>query len=115
MGVIKAINETSDKAYSSGETYVKTSQEYYKLKAFQQLARAFTFLSKLAIIGGLLFLGLIFLTVSGAIWLGKFIGSTALACLITAGALFVFTAIAYLVRAYIDKNVIKKMSQEFFD
>ncbi len=115
MGVINAINETSNKAFDSGETYVKASQEYYKLKAFQQLARAFSFLSKLAIVGGLLFLALIFLTVSGAIWLGQFIGSTALACLLMAIALFVFTGIAYLIRRKIDNNIIKKMSKEFFD
>ncbi|WP_299313914.1 phage holin family protein [uncultured Aquimarina sp.] len=115
MGVIDAINETSNKAFDSGETYVKTSQEYYKLKAFQQLTRAFSFLSKLAIIGGLLFLGLIFLTVSGAIWLGHLIGSTALACLFVALTLFLITGIAYFVRKQIDKNIIKKMSQEFFD
>ncbi|AXT53071.1 hypothetical protein D1818_20405 [Aquimarina sp. BL5] len=115
MGVINALNETSNKAFDSGEKYVKASQEYYKLKAFQQLARAFSFLSKLAIIGGLLFLGLIFLTVSGAIWLGQLIGSTALACLIVAAALFTITGIAYLIRQKIDKNIIRKMSQEFFD
>ncbi len=115
MGVINAINETSNKAYDSGEAYVKASQEYYKLKAFQQLARAFSFLSKLAIIGGLLFLGLIFLTVSASIWLGQLIGSTVLACLLMAGILFLFTGIGYLLRGKIDTNIIKKMSKDFFD
>ncbi|MBQ4820540.1 hypothetical protein [Aquimarina sp. MMG016] len=115
MGVIDALNETSNKAYDSGETYIKTSQEYYKLKAFQQLARAFSFLSKLAIIGGLLFLGLIFLTVAGAIWLGQTIGSTSLACLLMSVMLFICTIIGYLLRKQIDKNIIKKMSKEFFD
>lgn len=115
MGVLNVINEKSNKAFDSGESYVKTSQEYYKLKAFQQLAKAFSLLSKLAVIGGLLFLGLIFLTVSGAIWLGQIIGSAALACLIMATTLFVFTGIAYLIRKQIDKNIIKKMSKDFFD
>ncbi|PKV50224.1 hypothetical protein ATE84_2276 [Aquimarina sp. MAR_2010_214] len=115
MGVFDAIHETSNKAVDKGESYIKISQKYYKLKAFQQLARAFSFLSKLAIIGGLLFLGLIFLTVSGAIWLGQFIGNSSLACLLMAVALFVVTGIGYLARKQIDKNIIKKMSQEFFD
>ncbi|WP_148639228.1 hypothetical protein [Aquimarina longa] len=67
--MINAINEASSKAFDSGETYIKVSKEYYKLKIFQQLTRIFSFFSKLAIIGGLLFLRLIFLTVSGALLL----------------------------------------------
>ncbi|SHJ11474.1 hypothetical protein [Aquimarina spongiae] len=115
MKVLESINETSNKALSWGESYVKFSQKYYKLKAFQQLTKAFSFLSKLAIIGSLLFLGLIFLTVSGAIWLSQIIGSAPLACLLMATALFICTAIGYLFRKQIDKNIIRKMSKEFFD
>ncbi|SEL94967.1 hypothetical protein SAMN04487910_3687 [Aquimarina amphilecti] len=115
MGVFNAINETSNKAIDHGESYVKSSQEYYKLKVFQQLTKSFSFLSKLAIIGSLLFLGLIFLTVAGAIWLGEIVGSTPLACIIMAASLFLCTIIAYLTRKEIDKNIIKKISKEFFD
>ncbi len=115
MKVLESINETSNKAVDCGEDYIKYSQEYYKLKAFQQLAKAFSFLSKLAIIGSLLFLGLTFLTVSGAIWLSQLVGSAALACLLMAALLFICTAIGYLCRKYIDNNIIKKMSKEFFD
>ncbi|GAA4271991.1 hypothetical protein U6A24_10810 [Aquimarina gracilis] len=115
MGVIESINKTSNKALDCGETYAKVSQKYYKLKVFQLLTRAFSFLSKLAILGGLLFLGLIFLTVSGAIWLGQVIGSIALACLLMAGLFFLCTLLGYFLRRHIDKNIIKKMSKEFLD
>ncbi|TPN84440.1 hypothetical protein [Aquimarina algicola] len=115
MGVLKAIQETSDKALNSGEAYIKVSQEYYRLKAFQQLARAFSFLSKLAVIGGLFFLALIFLTVSTAIWLGELIGSVSLACMLISTGLFLCTLLLYFTRKQIDKIIIRKMSKEFFD
>ncbi len=115
MGVFEAINETSNKAIDSGEVYVKASQEYYKLKAFQQLTKAFSFLSKMAVIGGLLFLGLIFLIVAVAIWLGELINSISLACLLMAGILFLFMLTGYFTRKYIDKYIIQKMAKEFFD
>lgn len=115
MGIIDSINKISSKAFHSGEMYAKATKAYYKLKVFQQLARSFSFLAKMAVIGGLLFLGLIFLTVSGAIFLGEIMGSTAVACLLMAGLLFLFTGIGYLLRKKIDKTIIRKMSEDFFD
>ncbi|MFD2565137.1 hypothetical protein [Aquimarina rubra] len=115
MGVFDALNETSNKAQDSGESYLKASQEYYKLKVFQQLTKALSFFSKLAIIGGLLFMSAVFLTVSGTIWLGKLIGNTSLACLLMAGILLLFTGLAYGFRKQIDRKIIKKMSKDFFN
>lgn len=115
MGVFNAINDATEKAISSGETYVKTTQEYFKLKVFQQVTLSFSYLSKMAIIGGLLFLGLVFLTVSGAICLGEALNSMPLACLLMAILLFVLAIVAYLLRGSLDKRVIKKISSKFFD
>ncbi|WP_378175472.1 hypothetical protein [Aquimarina sp. SS2-1] len=115
MGIFEALNETSNKAQDSGEAYIKASQEYYKLKAFQQLAKLLSFFSKFAVIGGLFFMGIIFLTVSGTIWLGNFLGSTALACLLVGTLFLLFTGIAYLLRKIIDRKIIRKMSKDFFD
>ena len=84
MGVFDSINETSKKALDSGQVYVDVSQKYFKLKAFQQLAKAFSFLSELA-------------------------------CLLISISLLILTTIAYSTRKYIDKILIKKLSQDFFD
>ena len=115
MGVFNAINNATDKAVSSSETYIKTTQEYYKLKAFQQVSLSFSYLSKIVIIGGLMFLGLVFLTVSGAIWLGTILGSTPLACLLMAGLLFILAFAAYQLRSKLDRKIIQKISSKFFD
>ncbi len=115
MGVFDALNQTSNKAIDSGEEYFQTTKEYYKLKVFQQLTKSFSILAKLAILGGLFFLGLIFVTVAGALWLGQILGSVILACLLIAGVLFMLTLICYLLRNKINKYVIRKTSKEFFD
>ncbi|SKB34413.1 phage holin family protein [Maribacter arcticus] len=114
MGIIDSLNETSNKAIDVGEVYYKKTQEYYRLKVFQQLTMTTGMLLKMAVIGGLAFLALIFLTVAGIIYLGNILESMVGACLI-AGALFiVLLIIAYIFRRKIDNMLVKKLSVKFF-
>ena len=114
MGIIDSLNETSNKAIDVGEVYYKKTQEYYRLKVFQQLTMTTGMLLKMAVIGGLAFLALIFLTVAGIIYLGNILESMVGACLI-AGALFiVLLIIAYIFRKKIDNMLVKKLSVKFF-
>jgi hypothetical protein len=115
MGVIDSLNETSNKAIDVGEVYYKKTQEYYRLKVFQQLTMTTGMLLKMVVIGGLGFLALIFLTVAGIIYLGNVLNSMVSACLI-AGALFIVLLIlAYVFRRNIDNMVVKKLSVKFFN
>ncbi|MEH6760120.1 MAG: phage holin family protein [Maribacter arcticus] len=114
MGIIDSLNETSNKAIDVGEVYYKKTQEYYRLKVFQQLTMTTGMLLKMAVIGGLGFLALIFLTVAGIIYLGNILESMVGACLI-AGALFiVLLIVAYIFRRKIDNMLVKKLSVKFF-
>ena len=114
MGIFDSLNETSNKAIDVGEVYYKKTQEYYKLKVFQQLTMTTGMLLKMAVIGGLGFLALIFLTVGGIIYLGNILESMVGACLI-AGALFIVLLIlAYIFRRKIDNMLVKKLSIKFF-
>jgi len=115
MGIIDSLNDTSNKAIDVGEIYYKKTQEYYRLKVFQQLTMTTGMLLKIAVIGGLGFLALIFLTVAGIIYLGNILQSMVVACLI-AGALFiVLLIIAYIFRSKIDNLLVKKLSVKFFN
>jgi hypothetical protein len=114
MGIIDSLNETSNKAIDVGEVYYKKTQEYYRLKVFQQLTMTTGMLLKMAVIGSLGFLALIFLTVAGIIYLGNILESMVGACLI-AGALFiVLLIVAYIFRRKIDNMLVKKLSVKFF-
>jgi len=115
MGVIDSLNETSNKAIDVGEVYYKKTQEYYRLKVFQQLTMTTGMLLKMAVMGGLAFLALMFITVSGVVFLANIIESMVGACLI-AGALFlVLLVLAYVFRSKIDSMLVRKLSDKFFN
>ncbi|TDT46225.1 hypothetical protein CLV90_0271 [Maribacter spongiicola] len=115
MGVIESLNETSNKAIDVGEVYYKKTQEYYTLKVFQQLTMTTGMLLKMAVIGGLAFLALIFITVAGVVFLANVLESMVGACLI-AGALFIILLIlAYIFRGKIDNMLVRKLSDKFFN
>ena len=115
MGVIDSLNETSNKAIDVGEVYYKKTQEYYRLKVFQQLTMTTGMLLKMVVMGGLAFLALMFITVAGVVFLANVIDSMVGACLI-AGALFLLLlVIAYVLRSKIDSMLVKKLSHKFFN
>ncbi|MDF4220294.1 hypothetical protein PXC01_01770 [Maribacter sp. M208] len=115
MGVIDSLNETSNKAIDVGEVYYKKTQEYYRLKVFQQLTMTTGMLLKMAVMGGLAFLALMFVTVAGVVFLANVIESMVGACLI-AGALFIMLLIlTYVFRSKIDSILVRKLSDKFFN
>ena len=115
MSIFKSIANVSAKAVDLVEEYLKISQEYYKLKLFQLLTFQISFLYKTAIIGGLLFIGFIFLAVSGAIALGTALGNLALGYLLVGVLIFLIAWITYKSRKLIDRKIIRKMSDTFFN
>lgn len=115
MAIIESINNVTNKAVEVGEDYIKSSQEYYTLKIFQQLSYSFSTLYKIIVIGSFILLGVIFITISGALYLGEYLNSMPLGCLIVGGALFIVAGVVYLLRKYIDKSVIHKVGNKFFN
>ncbi len=115
MSVIKSLNQTSEKAVDIGESFYRKTQEYYKLKIFQQLTLTISMFCKIALIGSLLLLSLIFFSVSGTIALANVLDNTILACLIIAIGLIVVAGIVYLLRKKVETFIIRKTAKNFFD
>lgn len=115
MGVFESLNHTSNKAVDLSEQFYKKSQEYYKLKVFQQLALTTGMFCKMAILGSLAFLGLLFLTVGGTIFLGEILGSMIYACLIIGVLFFIIVLVIFKMRNRIDNMIVKKLSGKFFN
>ena len=115
MGVIKSLNQTSDKAVDMWETYYHKTQAYYKLKVFQQLTQTIGLFCKIALVGSLIFLGIIFFSVGGTIALSNLLNNTIFACLIIGGVLFLLALGVYLLRSKIDTFIITKSSKTYFD
>lgn len=115
MAILESINNVTNKAVEVGEDYVKSSQEYYTLKIFQQLSYSFSTLYKIILIGSFILLGVIFITISGAVFLGDYLNSMPLGFLIVGGLLFIVAGVVYLSRKFIDKSVIQKLGNKFFN
>lgn len=115
MGIIEALDDTSSKAARTGEDYVQTTKKYYELKVFQQLAILSSTGCKLAIYGVLSTLGLVFLAVAGASALSTYLDSTALGFLIVALLFFILIGVVFIFRKRIEKGVIQKLSENYFD
>ena len=115
MNIFKDINQASEKLSDASQTYVKKSQEYYKLKIFQQLCESVSYVTKILIIGGLLFITLFFLAFAFAMFIGEIIGNTALGYVITALIMLAITAIVYFNRHYISNSVVRRLSTKFFE
>ncbi|WP_223034104.1 hypothetical protein [Hanstruepera marina] len=115
MKFFESINETSGKMTDAGEAYIKKSQEYFKLKVFQQISVSITFVIKALVIGSLLLIGLFFAAFALALAIGEWLDNLALGYLIL-GAVFILGCIlVYYQRHLIERKVIKSLSSKFFN
>lgn len=115
MSVFESLNQTSNKAIEVGEQYYQKTQEYYKLKVFQQMAMVMGRFCKIAIIGGLFFLCLTILVVAGILALGALLGNMIHACLLTGLLFLLLGALIYRLRGRIDDFIVRKLSKDFFE
>lgn len=113
--ILESINNTSDKAVDIGEKYIKDTQEYYKLKVFQQLSVSLSMVAKVLAIGGLLFIGLIFMAFALAFALGELVGNVALGYVIVGAIFLLLSGLVYVKRSFINHKIISKLSTRFFD
>jgi|GEM_PF-638626 len=115
MSIIESLNETSNKAVSTGEVLYSKTQEYYKLKVFHQVAITTSTLLKSAIIGSLAFFGFVLLTVGGVIHLAEVLNSSIQACLFVGAGVLAVSFLVYITRKFITNLVVRKLSVKFFE
>lgn len=115
MSLIDALSDTNSKATDLGEKYFKTSYKYYKLKLFQQLSISIGLVFKTIAIGGLVLLGLAFLAVGLALFIGSMLGSYALGFVVIGASFLLVSCIAFIFRKHISNVAVKKLSKKFFN
>lgn len=79
------------------------------------MALSATSITKMMIIGSLVSIGMLFLSISGAIAIGDYLENTALGYLIIGSVYVFFGIILFLMRKLIEKTIIKKLSKKVFD
>ncbi len=115
MGVLDSLETTSKDAFQSGEQYLETSKRYYELKFFKMMVLSSTNLAKGVLVGSFLFLGMLFLTIALAFFLGEAFNSLAYGFLMTAGIMLSLALLVFLLRKKLERPIIKKLSSTFFD
>lgn len=115
MGLIDSLSQTNDKAIDTGERYFKTSFEFYKLKAFQQLTISISLVFKALIIGGLACVCLLISATALALFIGKSITNYPLGFLMVGLLFFILSVVAYALKNQISNIIIKILSKKFFD
>ena len=114
MSVFDSLGETADKATDTGEKFLKTSHQYFKLKVFQQITFSISMIAKLIAIGSFVFIGFIFGAVAGAIALGNTLESMSLGYLLVGLMFILIGVIIYVNRSFINKIVLEKLGSKFF-
>jgi ABC-type Mn2+/Zn2+ transport system permease subunit len=115
MDILESLKSASENGVDASKNYVDASYNYSKLKAFQVLSYSLSSLIKLFFIGSLLSAALLFISVAGAIALGDYYNNMALGYVLIGLFLLIIGIIVYALRKTIDKNVITKLSQQFFE
>lgn len=115
MSVIESIGETNKKATDLGEKYLETSYEYYKLKIFQQLTITISMVFKAILIGSCLAIGLGFMALAVALFIGKSLDNYTQGFLIMGAIFVVLSLIALLLKKHINDFVVAILSEKFFN
>lgn len=113
-----AFDELKDnfaEAEASANSYLESSRQFYKLKGFKVLMKAVIVFAKIASVGILLVMALLFLSISAAYWIGTALESTAKGFLIVGLFYILIGIVIYLLRHMLRKPLLKKFSELYFD
>ncbi|WP_339710863.1 hypothetical protein [uncultured Kriegella sp.] len=109
------VKESLSEAEASIRSYIDSSQEYYKLKGFKFLMRGITSFSKILLVGVVALLALLFLSFAASYGIGQALNNTFYGFLCV-GLFYLLTGIIlYFTRHKLNKPLLKKFSEFYFD
>lgn len=109
------IKENFSEAEATTRSYIESSREFYKLKGFKVLMKGVMVFVKIASVGIMLILALLFLSISAAFWIGNELENTYQGFLIVGGFYLLVGLMIYLLRHGLRKPLLKKFSEFYFD
>lgn len=109
------VKENFSDAEHSARSYIESSRELYKLKGFKVLMKAVMVFVKIASVGIMLILAMLFLSISASFWIGSELGETFLGFLIVGGFYLAVGLLIYLLRHSLRRPLLKKFSEFYFD
>lgn len=109
------IKEDISKVRGNVKSYIDYSVAYYKLKIFKILMRSITSIIQLVILGFILVIAFILLSFAASIGLGILLNNQFLGYLIVGGFYLLLAGIFYIKRSRIERNIIMRFSDDFFE
>ena len=111
----KEVKENFSDAEDTAKSYIDSSRAFYKLKGFKVLMKGVMVFVKIASVGVMILLALLFLSISAAFWIGSELESTYQGFLIVGGVYLLLGLIIYLLRHSLRKPLLQKFSEFYFD
>lgn len=110
------LKENVEDIQENTKAYVETSLAYYKLWGFKVAMKSTTMVLKFFLIAICLTIFLLFVSVAGALFLGKILESYALGFLAVAGFYLVLALLLFLVKdKIVEGPILEKFSEIFFN
>ena len=109
------LKENLSEVDSNVRSYIESSMEYYQLKSFKILMKSITTLTKMVMIGAIVIIVILFLSFAASYGIGDALDNTAYGFLIVGVSYVLIGFIIYLLRHKVDKPLLKKFSEYYFD
>ncbi|MDO6516150.1 hypothetical protein [Zobellia uliginosa] len=109
------LKESISEAEASAKSYLDSSREFYKLKAFKLLMKGITGFAQAAFLSVALILALLFLSLGAAFWMGNQLEDTALGFLIVGGFYILLGILVFVFRRTLVKPLMARFSELYFE
>ncbi|MDO4727514.1 MAG: competence protein [Bacteroidota bacterium] len=113
--VFGKLRESIDQLKYETKNLIDSNAAYYKLWVFKVITKTSSSLLKLLLIGIFLTMVFLFFSIAGALAVGYALDNMALGFLIVGGVYLIVSLCIYYTRHLIEKPVIKRLSEIFYN
>ena len=114
--MLEELKENVEDIQENAKAYIESNIAYYKLWGFKVAMKSTTLIFKFALIAICLMIVLLFISVAGAIAIGKALDSYVLGFLAVAGIYMILVFLLFLVKdKFVEGPILEKFSEIFFN
>lgn len=96
-------------------SYVKNSDEYIRLKIFKVLLKSITSFLQILLVGSILLIAFLFLSLAASILIGQVMDNLFYGFLIVGVCYLIIGGLCYFLRDKLNKPLIRRFSNYYFD
>ena len=109
------LKENFEAIDNDARSYLENTGEYYKLQVFKVVMRSITSFAKLMLVGSIALLSLFMLSFAAAYGIGLWLENTFLGFMFVGLFYIIIGIFCYLYRHKLDRPLLKKFSEYYFD